>query len=302
MRILVSGSSGLIGSALVPTLQREGHAVVRLLRSRPAPGSADVQWDPAAGSLDPAGLAGVEAVVHLSGEGIAEKRWSEAQKAEILSSRVESTALLSKALASLDPKPAVLVSASGVNYYGNDRGDEELTEESGTGTGFLADVCRRWEAATEAAESAGVRVVHLRSGVVLSPHGGALKAQLSFFRLGLGGRLGSGRQWLPWISVDDEVGAIRHALATEAVSGPLNAAAPNPVTNAEFTRVLGRVLKRPAVLPVPKAALTLRLGRELAEEVALVNLRALPAKLLSTGYGFRHPELEGALRGLLAKG
>lgn len=302
MKILVSGSSGLLGSALVPVLQRDGHAVVRLLRSRPAPGSADVQWDPAGGSLDAAALRGVEAAVHLSGEGIAEKRWTEAQKAEVLSSRVASTALLSKALASLDPKPAVLVSSSAVGYYGADRGDEELTEESSTGAGFLADVCRQWEAAAGAAESAGVRVVRLRTGVVLSPNGGALKAQLPFFRLGLGGRLGSGRQWLPWIALDDQVGAIRHALATEGISGPLNASAPHPARNAEFTRVLARVLKRPAVLPVPKAALALRLGRELAEEVALANQRMLPAKLQASGYSFRFPELEGALRHLLGQG
>ena len=296
MNVVVSGSRGLVGSALVPALEQEGHTVRRLVRG-PASGH-HISWDPTAGDLDPAGLEGTDAIVHLAGEGIGERRWSKAQKDRILHSRVQGTTLVAETLARLEHRPRVLVSASAVGYYG-DRGDEVLTEDSGPGHDFLAEVCRRWEASTAPAEEAGIRVAHIRSGVVVSAEGGFLKRQLPLFRAGIGGRLGSGRQHLSWISIHDQVGAIRHLLADDSAEGPFNLTSPRPVTNAEFTRALGRVLHRPTVVPVPAAALEVVLGRRLARSLPLASQRALPARLEAGGYVFRHPEVEEALGALL---
>ncbi|CAN5411002.1 TIGR01777 family oxidoreductase [soil metagenome] len=294
----MTGSGGLIGSALVRSLQEAGHRVRKLVR-RPPQGPDELRWDPQAGTIDRAGLAGVEAVVNLAGEGVAEKRWTAEQKQRIRESRTQGTTTLATALAELDPKPSVLLNASAVGFYG-DRGDEVLTEASAGGTGFLADVVRDWEAATRPAVGAGIRSTMFRTGIVLASDGGALKLQLPLFRLGLGGRLGPGTQWMPWISLEDEVGAIVHLLTAD-VEGPVNLSAPEPVTNAEFTRVLGRVLGRPAVLPVPRFAPKLLLGGQLVEEVVLSSARMLPERLLASGYGFRHRDLESALRAVLDK-
>jgi uncharacterized protein (TIGR01777 family) len=304
VRVLVSGSHGLIGSELVARLRSSGHEPVRLVRGvqRDLARPAEARWDIEAGTIDPGALDGMDAVVNLAGVGIAAHRWSPDHKRRVRSSRIDGTRLLAEAVAAAEPKPSVLVNASAIGYYG-DRGDEELTEESGPGPGFLADLCRQWEAATGGAEAAGVRVVHLRSGIVLSPNGGALAKQLPLFRLGLGGRLGSGRQWTSWISLDDEVGAILHALGGHhgEMRGPLNATAPHPVTNAEFTRVLARVLRRPAVARAPGAALSAVMGAEMAKEMLLAGQRVLPCKLDATGYRFHHSELEPALRDLLGR-
>lgn len=296
MRVLVTGSHGLIGTALTERLEAEGHQVTRLVRGEAGPGR--VAWDPAGGTIDSAGLEGHDAVVHLAGEGIGDHRWTDAHKARILDSRRTGTTLLAEALAGLSARPSVLVSGSAVGYYG-DRGDEELTEQSGPGSGFLADVVRAWEDSTAAASEAGIRVVHLRTGLVMSAKGGALAETLPIFKAGLGGRLGSGRQWWSWISIDDEVGAIVHALTNSPVVGPVNLTGPAPVTNAEFTKTLGRVLGRPAALVVPKAALAIRFGREMTEEMLLASQRALPVRLTETGYPFTHRTLEAALRAVL---
>lgn len=300
MHIAVTGSSGLIGSALVPLLRQHGHQVTRLVR-RPA-GDGDITWDPAAGTLDPASLSGVDAVVHLAGAGIGDRRWTDAYKAEILSSRVRSTDTLAKAIAAIRADgagPTVLLSGSAIGIYGA-HGDEQLDETSGIGTGFLADVCRDWEAATAPAEEAGVRVAHLRTGIVLSPAGGALKKQLPLFKAGLGGKFGKGDAWQSWISLDDELGAIV-ALLDAPVSGPVNLTAPNPVTGATFARTLGSVLKRPAVLPVPSFGPKLLLGAELANALLFTGQRVMPGVLTSAGFTFQHPTLEAALRSLLGR-
>lgn len=297
MDIVVSGSTGLIGSALVTTLERGGHRVRRLVRRAPS-GPSEVRWDSAAGTIDTEALAGVQAAVHLAGESVA-GRWTDDKKRAILSSRVDGTRLLAETLAGLDPRPSVFLSGSAVGVYG-DRGDEELTEASSHGTGFLADVCIAWEAATAAAQDAGIRTVNLRTGVVLTPEGGALKTQLPIFRLGLGGRLGSGRQWFPWISLVDEVGAIAHLLTAD-VEGPVNLGSPNPVTNADFTRALGRALGRPTFLPVPKFGPAVLFGREATEGFVMSSNRMLPPVLESTGYEFTHPTVEPALADMLGK-
>ena len=296
MDVVVSGSHGLIGSALVPALGAAGHGVRRLVRGRAGP--SDVGWDPAAGTIDVAGLAGVDAVVNLAGVGIGDKRWTDAQKARIRDSRIAGTGLLAGALAGLATPPGVLVSASAVGYYG-DRGDEVLTEDSGPGEGFLAEVVRDWEEAAAPAAAAGVRVVHTRSGIVLSSSGGALKKQLPLFRLGLGGPLGSGRQWVSWVSIDDEVAAILHVLRTDAVRGPVNVTAPEPVTASGMAKAIGRALHRPAVLPVPKVALGVVLGSQLTDEMLLASQRAVPSRLLASGFQFRHPGIDGALDDIL---
>ncbi len=292
MRVVVTGSSGLIGTALLPALSESGHEPVALVRREPGPGEA--RWDPGRGQIDRGALEGAGAVVHLAGAGIGDGRWTHARKELILRSRVDATTVLCGALAGLGTPPAVLVSGSAIGYYG-DRGDEELTETSGPGSGFQAEVCRAWEGATAAAEAAGVRVVHLRSAVVLAGHGGALGRQLPLFRAGLGGRLGSGRQWFSWISLRDEISVILHAIEDTSLAGPLNASAPAPVTNREFTRELGRALHRPAVLAVPPFALRVALGRQLADELLLGSLRVLPARLAGTGFRFRDQTLEDAL-------
>jgi uncharacterized protein len=300
MLVAVTGASGLIGTALTRRLQDEGHQVLRLTRSRPT--AADqVQWDPTAGRLDPEDLAKADAVVHLAGENLgARLRWTAATKRKLLESRVKGTGLVARTMAELargSVGPRVLVCASGVGYYG-DRGDEVLTESSSPGSGFLAELCQQWEAAADPAREAGARVVHLRTGPVQDSAGGGLPKQALLFRLGLGGRLGSGRQWLSWTSLDDIVGAYLHALTHEELDGPVNNVAPKPVTNAEFTATLARVLRRPAVLPVPAFAPKLVLG-EAADEFLFVSQRALPVRLQETGYRFRFPELEQALRHIL---
>lgn len=298
MRVAITGASGLIGQALSTFLTTGGHDVVPVVRS--APGPNDVGWNPDEGEIDAEALRGVDAVVHLAGEPIAARRWTEAQKQRILDSRVKGTRLLAETLAELGTAgPSTLVSASGIHYYG-DRGDEVLTEDSAPGDGFLEWVCREWEAATAPAADAGVRVVNLRTGIALTPRGGALARQLPLFRLGVGGPFGNGRQYDSWISLEDVIGLYHHALTNSEVSGPMNATAPNPVTNAEFARVLGTVLRRPARLPVPKLGPKLLLG-EMAEALVYTSQRALPRVALDTGYQFRHPHLEGCLRELLGR-
>lgn len=293
MRVMVTGSSGLIGSALVRSLEADGHQVTRLVRKPPS-GPAEVHWDPATGTIDAGALEGHDAAVHLAGANIGARRWTDEYKAKLLDSRVKGTGLLVRTLAALDRPPKVLASGSAVGFYG-DRGDEELTELSPPGTGFLAELVQVWEAAAAPAAEAGIRVAYLRSGIVQSAEGGALGPQLLPFKLGLGGRIGSGRQWLSWIGIDDEAGAIGHVLEHESLSGPVNLTAPNPVTTAEYARTLGRVLHRPTVLPIPTPVLQLKLGRELVAEMLLGGQRVLPAALEASGYAFRHPHLEDAL-------
>jgi uncharacterized protein (TIGR01777 family) len=298
MNVLVTGASGLIGTALVSSLTSSGHEVIRLVRGSPTPGLKAARWDPAAGSIDASAFEGVDAVVHLAGENIAE-RWTAAKKARIRDSRVQGTQLLCDMLTRLSSPPQVLVSASAIGYYG-DRGAATLTDDSPPGQGFLAEVCRAWEAATEPARQHGIRVVQLRLGVVLSAAGGALAKMLPPFRLGVGGVLGSGQQYLSWIALDDVVGVMQHALVSAALQGPTNAVAPRAVTNQEFTQALGTVLGRPTVLPLPAFAARLMFG-EMADALLLASARVQPAKLLASGYQFRYPELEEALRHLLAR-
>ena len=297
MNVLVSGATGLIGSALIPELEAGGHRVSRLTRSPEV--EDDVGWDPATGEIDASRLEGHEAAVHLAGESIAEGRWTPQKKRRIMESRRQGTSLLATALARLPTPPNVMVSASAVGYYG-DRGNEVLREDSRPGSDFLAAVCREWEAAAEPARQAGIRVVHPRFGLVLSPKGGALGRTLPIFRLGGGGRIGSGRQWWSWVALDDVVGAILHALTNDSVEGPVNVGSPNPLTNAEYTRVLGKVLNRPTIFPFPAPAARLALG-EVADALLLASQRMQPARLKETGYEFRYPELEGALGHLLGR-
>jgi len=297
MNVVVSGATGLIGSALVASLRAEGHRVTCLVRRRAGPG--EIQWDPELERLLPHQLEGQDAVIHLAGENIG-VRWTRTRKLRIRESRVRGTRLLSETLAQLTSPPRVLVSASAIGIYG-DRGDAVLTEASELGDpahDFLVSVCLEWEAATAPARAAGIRVVHPRFGVVLSPEGGALRKLLLPFRLGLGGPIGSGNQWMSWVALTDVVGAIRHAIGTEQLAGPVNVTAPEPVTNREFTRALGQALGRPAVLPVPAVALRLALG-EMAQATILSGARVVPERLLGTGYRFQDPGLEDALRSLL---
>ena len=298
LNVAVTGSGGLVGSALCPFLTTGGHRVLKLVRSVPD-GESEVRWDPKGGNVDADRLEGVDAVVHLAGENIAGARWNDAQKERIRDSRVRGTRLLAESLAGLERRPEVLVCASAVGFYG-DRGDEVLDEGSSAGRDFLADVCREWEAAAEPARAAGIRVVHLRFGAILSPAGGALAKMLLPFKLGAGGRLGSGRQYMSWIALDDVVGVAHRALVDTELSGPVNTVAPNPVTNAEFTRVLGRVLGRPTILPMPAFAARLAFG-EMADELLLASQRVRPGVLEDAGHGFQLPELEGALRHLLGR-
>ena len=295
MRILMSGGSGLIGSALQRRLGAEGHTFVRLVR-RPAK-EGELRWDPAAGTLDPAAFDGCDAVINLSGANIGDKRWTEQYKAELVSSRVLATELLANTMADLDRKPEVFLSGSAVGWYG-DRGDERLDELSGPAEDFLSDLCQQWEAATMVAEKVCIRTVHLRTGIVLSAESGALKKQLPLFKLGLGGRFGSGHQWQSWISIDDEVGAIKHLLTAE-ICGAVNLTAPNPVTNTEFATTLGKVLHRPAVLPVPSFGPKLLYGGEMVDSLLLGGQRVLPTALQRSGYEFQHATLDVALRSVL---
>ena len=297
MRIAISGASGFIGSELVPALEAGGHDVVRLVRRQPE-GPKELQWDPAVGTIDADGLAGVGAVVNLSGATI-DRRWTAGRKAEIRESRVGSTRLLAETIARLDPRPAVLVCAGGVGIYGN-RGEEILTEDSPLGTGFLADVGTAWEEVAEPARAVGIRVVNFRQGIVLSRKGGALPRLLTPFKLGLGGRVGSGRQWWSWVSLDDLVEAYRFALERDDLSGRFNLTSPNPVTNVQLTKALGKALRRPTVFPLPAFAAKALFG-EMASELLLAGQRALPAALLDARFTFAYPELDAALAHALAE-
>ena len=293
----MSGATGLIGGALAARLKREGHDVVSLVRRPVSAGEPAIVWDPARGTIDRDALAGCDAVVNLAGESVF-GRWTTAKKRRIRESRVAGTRLVSEAIAGLARPPRILLAASAVGYYG-DQGSAELTEQSPAGHDFLAEVARDWESATDPATRAGVRVANLRFAVVLSRAGGALATMLPAFRAGLGGRIGSGAQYFPWIALDDALGAILHVLATDSLSGPVNIAAPQAVTHLAFVRTLGRVLRRPAILPVPHIALWLAFGREAATFMES-GQRVVPARLLAAGFRFRFAELEPALRELLA--
>jgi len=299
MRIAISGAGGLIGSALRRAFSADGHDVVRLVRRPLSPGEAAVRWDPGNGIVGTAGLEGLDAAVHLAGENIAAGRWSAARKAAIRDSRVTGTRVLCEALAGLASPPKTLVCASATGYYGA-RGDEEVGEDAPGGTGFLADVCREWEAASAPAARRGIRVVSLRIGMVLAAHGGALARMLPVFRAGLGGPLGNGAQYVSWIGLDDLPPVLLHVLSNRDLRGPVNAVAPQPVTNREFAEALGAVLSRPVLLRVPAFVLRLALG-EMADALLLSGCRAVPRRLQESGYRFRHPEISGALRHLLGK-
>lgn len=303
MRILISGASGLIGSALVPSLQSRDHEVRRLVRRKPR-GENERQWD-STRAISPRLVSGFDAVIHLSGENIA-GRWTEQKKRRIRDSRVFSTNFLAQALAKAEMQPAIFICASAIGYYGN-RGEQVLTEESLSGDGFFPEVCREWEFATEPASNAGIRVVNLRTGLVLSREGGALKQMLLPFKLGLGGRIGDGKQYWSWIHIADLVSAIHHIMnetrvggraSSPVLAGPVNMTAPNPVTNAEFTRILSDVVKRPARLPVPAFAMRFILG-ELADEGLLASARVVPEKLADSGFEFKFPQLKVALQNLI---
>lgn len=297
MRIAITGASGLVGTALVPHLQQAGHEIVRLVRG--APGAGEHQWSVEHGIVDAAALGPVDAVIHLAGEGVASARWSPAVKARIRDSRVGPTRALAASMAAAPQPPRVFVCASAIGYYG-DRGTEDLTEASGPGRGFLPEVCQQWEAAAQPARDAGIRVVHTRFGIILDGRGGALGKMRLPFSLGLGGPLLPGTQYYSWVSMDDVVRAIAFALTNDIVAGPVNVTSPHPVTNAEFTRTLGRVLRRPAVIPVPAFVLTTMFG-EMAEAELLSSKRVLPAALQTASYAFVHPQLEGALRAALQR-
>jgi hypothetical protein len=300
--IVITGATGMLGHALIPLLTTQGHKVRRITRGR-ATGD-DIPWDPAAGRLDAAALEGVDAVIHLAGESIAGGRWTEERKRKILDSRIQGTTLLAETIARLRPPPAVLISASAVGIYGN-RGDEILNESAGVRTGpgtfFVEQVAHAWEASTEPAERAGIRVVRPRIGIVLTAAGGALPPMMLPIQLGVGGRMGTGRQYLSWIAIDDVVGALYHLLLTDSLKGPVNLTAPSPATNAQFTDTLARVLRRPAWFPVPEAAVRLLVG-QMADELLLSSARVVPERLLDSGYRFRFPDLEGALRHVLGRG
>jgi len=298
--IALAGARGFIGSALATSLAADGHRVVRLMRASPGHGAThpasvadSIAWDPARGELDPDALSGVDAVVNLAGEPIA-TRWTVTRKRRMAASRIDTTALIARAIAAMPARPGVFLSASAVGYYG-DRGAEALDEMSSSGSGFLAELCREWEAATAPARDIGVRIVHARFGVVLGRGGGMLAAVLPVFELGAGGKLGSGAQWMSWIARTDAVAALRHAIAADVVRGPVNVTSPNPVTPAEFVAVLGRVLRRPTLAPVPAFALRLVFG-EMADDALLASQRVYPGALERSGFTFRHPTIEGALR------
>jgi uncharacterized protein (TIGR01777 family) len=300
VEVAITGAGGLIGSALARSLRADGHVVRPLVRpaSNGAPSAAAIRWDPTAGTIESDALEGIDAVVHLAGAGIGDKRWSPARKREIRESRVRGTGLLARTLAGLSRPPAVFVCGSAVGFYG-DRGDEVLTEQSAPGTDFLAGVVQAWEAAAKPAVDAGIRTVFLRNGVVLAADGGMLPRLVTLFRFFVGGRLGSGRQWLSWVSIDDEVGVIRFLFDHADASGPVNVTGPAPATNAQFTKALGAALRRPTVVPVPAFGPRLVLGREMADELLFVSQRAVPTALTAAGYRFTHPDVATALRALV---
>jgi uncharacterized protein len=297
MDIAITGSSGLIGTALASSLRADGHTVIPVVRKPRVPDT--VQWDPTTGTIDAGGLDGLDAVVHLAGEGIASKRWSLEQKRRILESRTRGTSLLADTLAGLQRKPGVFVSASAIGYYG-ERGSDVLTEDDLAATTFLGEVVVAWEAAARPAVEAGIRVAHPRTGIVLSPAGGALAESLPLFKVGLGGRFGSGRQYWSWISLPDEVRALQWLLDHD-LAGPVNLTAPEPVTNAAFTKALGAELHRPTLLPIPKFGPAAKLGSELAQELLYTSSRVVPTKLLASGFKFEHEDIETALHAVLGK-
>ncbi len=300
MNVLVSGSTGLVGTALIPILTATGREVIRLVRSNSRnPSKELIGWNPEANYIDAAGMEGLDAIVHLAGEPIASGRWSPMKKARIRDSRIRGTQLLCEALAHTARPPKVLACASAIGFYG-DRSDEVLVEASSSGEGFLAEVCRDWEAATEPARRKGIRVVNLRFGVILSRHGGALAKMLTPFKMGVGGIIGSGRQYMSCIALDDCVGAILHALMQDSLSGPVNVVGPTPVTNGEFTKTLGKILGRPTILPMPAFAARLAFG-EMADELLLCSNRVEPKKLLESGFPFQYPTVDLALRHALGK-
>lgn len=294
MKVLVSGATGFIGSAVVRALGAAGHRVVRLVRTRPAAGAAEVFWDPSAGVVEIGGLEDLGAAIHLAGESTVSGPWTAARRARIRESRVGSTRLLAATVAGLDPRPSVLVCASAIGFYG-DRGDEVLTEESPPGHGFFPELCEAWERAAQPAAEAGIRVANLRFGLVIGPGGGLLAPILPFFQLGLGARLGDGNQYMSWVALDDVVGAVLHTLETETLAGPVNVTSPNPVRNSEFTDTMGRVLRKPTVLSVPRFLLRLAPGH-MADEAILASARVHPSRLLATGYAFQFTDLDAALR------
>ena len=297
MDVLITGSSGLIGSALVAALTAGGHRPIRLVRRAPKAGADEIGWQPADGEIDAASLEGLDAVVHLAGAGIGDKRWNDAYKQLLVSSRVGPTTLLATTLAGLDRPPEVFLSGSAIGFYG-DRDDEVLTETSPPGSGFLSDLVERWEAAAAPAVEAGIRTAFLRTGLVLSGDGGVLGRLVPLFKFGLGGRLGSGAQYQSWISIDDEVGAIQHLLTAD-VAGPVNLTAPEPVTNRDFTAALGKALGRPTFLPIPRFGPKLLLGGEMAEELLFFSQRIAPKALEGSGYEFRHPTIDSAFAAVL---
>lgn len=298
MKITISGASGLIGSALTTALRAQGHRVQRLVRHAQSDG--DITWDPLAGKLDTAQLNGVDALIHLSGEGVASGRWTAAKKKAIRESRVKSTQLLAEALTTIENPPKTWLCASAIGWYG-DRGDAWLDEDAGPGEGFLASVCEEWEAATKPAAEAGIRVVNLRFSVVLSADGGAFKTMMNAFKMGAGGVIGGGEQYVSWITLDDAVRAIGYALENPYVSGPLNMASPHPVTNRELTKALGAALHRPTVLPMPAFLARLAFGREMADEMFLASTRVRPKRLVDAGFNFASTTLDIALQTTLKK-
>jgi len=297
MRVLIAGATGLIGTALVQFLGSTGHEVRRLVRGERVEDS-DISWDPAHGGVSPSSFEGFDAAVCLSGAGIADERWSPARKALLRDSRVETLALMARTLAKCEAKPECLICASATGFYGADRGAEVLTDDSPAGTDFLARLCREWEDAATPAMAAGIRVAHIRFGIVLSSEGGALKKMLLPFRLGLGGKIGSGRQYMSWLTLDDAIGIVDYAIQMETIAGSVNAVAPYPVTNEEFTRALGAALHRPAVARVPAIILRAAMGE--MSGLLLGSSRVYPRRLEATGFGFRHPMIDEALRDILA--
>ena len=299
MKILVTGSTGLIGTALGSFLAENGHEVKRLVRTEPASGEDEIHWSPDSESIDKAGLEELDSVVHLAGENLASGKWTAEKKARIRDSRVVGTRLLCESLSQLTQPPKVLVCSSAIGYYG-DRGDAIVNEGAFSGSGFLAEVCHEWEDAAGSASEAGIRVVNLRIGVVLSPSGGALARMLPPFKMGFGGKLGNGKQYISWIALDDAVGVIHHCLTQDGLCGPVNAVTPNAVTNGEFTKTLGRVLNRPTLFGMPAFMVRAVFG-EMADEMLLSSTRVAPTRLEETSYSFHYPELESALRYLFGK-